>query len=149
MNEPIFHNPADMTLLPHEAKLRMAQEMMKKMPQTYIPVKHFIKYGMCTRVMYAPAGTVIIGKQHLQGQHNFLMQGVIKLIGEDGKETVLHAPEIIVSPPGTKRAAITITDVVWATTLVTDLTDPEEIERAVIHPSDLDQPAKIEKEVQP
>lgn len=148
MNEPILHQPVNLVLLPHEAKLRLAQAQMQQLPQTYIPVRHFTGHGMYTRVMFAPAGTAIIGKKHLQGQHNFLMLGSIKLIGEDG-DVVLHAPEVIVSPPGTKRAAITLTDVVWATTLATDLEDPEAIERALIDPEDQNAPMPIHLEDQP
>lgn len=144
MTDSLKHRPMEVALMPHAAKLRVAQAQMKQMPQVFIPVRHFIGHGMCTRVMFAPAGTAIIGKRHLQGQHNFLMVGSIRLIGDEG-DTVLHAPEVIVSPPGTKRAAVAITDVVWATTIVTELTDPEDIERTVIDPEDLDDAPRVEQ----
>ncbi len=147
MND-IRHLPVPAGLIPHDAKLKLAQERMKQLPQTFIPVQHFIGHGMCTRVMFAPAGTAIIGKRHLQGQHNFLMVGSIKIIGEDG-DTILHAPEVIVSPPGTKRAAVTLTDVVWATTLVTNLTDPAQIERELIAEEDRDNGPRVEQEKKP
>jgi hypothetical protein len=117
-------------LLPHEAKVLIAEERMKQMPQVFIPTQTFVGHGMVTRVMLAPAGTAIIGKRHKLGQHNFLMVGTIELATENGPVR-FHAPEVIISPPGTKRAAVAITDVVWATTLATDLS-PEEVEQQLI-----------------
>lgn len=136
MNEIIHHQPTA-GIVPYEEKLRMAQEHTKHWPQVFMPVKHYFGGGMYTRVLFVPAGTVIIGKQHLQAQHNFLLHGSIKLIGEHG-DTVLHAPEVVVSPAGTKRAAITLTDVIWATTLKTDETTPEAVEASCIDPRDRD-----------
>lgn len=140
--------PITQELMPYEAKLREAQRLMKTLPQTFIPVQHFFGGGMYTRVMFAPAGTAIIGKKHLQEQHNFLMLGSIRLVGEDGGKTI-HAPEVIVSPAGTKRAAIALTDVIWATTLKTDATNPDDVERECIDPLDVDESLKIEKEKLP
>lgn len=118
----------------HEEKIVQAQALMKELPQVFIPAQVFEGHGMVTRVIFIPAGTVLVGKKHLQGQHNFLMQGRIELATEHGPE-IHDAPEVIVSPPGTKRAAVAITDVVWATTLATDLA-PDDIEQQLIAPED-------------
>lgn len=112
---------------------RLAEELLM-VPQQPIPVRHFIKYGMATRVILIPEGTVVVGHRHRQGQHNFLMKGTIRVTTDEGVVD-LHAPEVVLSPPGTQRAAISLTEVVWATTVVTELTDPDEIfENVLYHP---------------
>jgi quercetin dioxygenase-like cupin family protein len=129
----------------YDESLCRAQKVMETMPQVFIPVQTFEGHGMVTRVMCAPAGTAMIGKRHTLGQHNFLMKGIIELATENGPVR-LYAPEVIVSPPGTKRAAIAITDVVWATNIATDLT-ADEAERQLVIASD-DAPV-IEQEPSP
>jgi hypothetical protein len=47
----------------------------------------------------------------------------------DGTFVDVSAPFTVVSPPGTKRIAIAVTDCVWTTILGTDETDPEVIEK--------------------
>lgn len=137
--------PADFNLLPHDAKVLIARERMRHMPQVFIPTRTFEGHGMVTRVMMAPAGTCMIGRKHFQGQHNFLMVGTIELSTEDGPVR-LTAPEVIVSPPGTRRAAIALTDVVWATTIATDLS-AEEAEKKLVEP--LPDMPKVEEEPKP
>lgn len=136
---------AELGLTPYAMKVRRLQEFLKSLPQTAIPVRHYIGHGIYTRVIAIPAGTVVIGKEHLAGQHNFLLEGRIEMIGEH-ERVVLTAPDVIVAGPGTKRVARTITDVMWATSLATDLTDIDEIERQFIHPRDCTAPPRLEQE---
>jgi hypothetical protein len=126
-------------------KVRQIEQAIKKLPQTFIPVQHFFGHGIYTRIGFIPAGTLLTGKQHLKGQHNILVSGILRLAGPDGPVT-LHAPEVIVSPPGTKRAGVALTDVVFATILATDDTTPEDVERHCIHPDDVDPSLLIGKE---
>jgi quercetin dioxygenase-like cupin family protein len=128
-----------------DAMIQHAQHVLEDMPQTFIPVQNFAGHGMVTRVVFIPAGTVVIGKRHLKGQHNFLMQGVLELATPEGPKRI-YAPDVIVSPPGTKRAAVAITDVVFATVIATDLS-PEEVERQLVITSD--DMLVIEQEKQP
>jgi hypothetical protein len=137
MSETITPAPSK-GLIPHNAKVRAAENMLKQLPQTFIPVQHFFGHGLYTRIGLMPKGTLVTGKEHLHGQHNILVMGSIRLFTPEGP-VELHAPEVIVSPPGTKRAALMLTDVIWATILATDLTTPEEVERAFIHPIDQDE----------
>lgn len=50
----------------------------------------------------------------------------------DGEFRDVSAPFTVVSPPGTKRIALALTDCVWTTILGTDLTDVAEIERTFV-----------------
>jgi hypothetical protein len=135
-------------IMPHALKLKLAQERMKDMPQTFCPVREYFGHGMYTRVVFIPAGTAVIGKRHLHGQHNFLMHGTIELATENGPVR-LHAPDVIVSDRDTKRAAIAITDVIWATTIPTDLADSAEIERQFIAPEDCTAEPRVTQEGRP
>lgn len=117
-------------------QLRRLESAVLAAPQQELPVRHFIGHGMATRVILIPAGTVIVGHRHKQGQHNFLMQGRLRVTTDEGVRE-LCAPEVIVSPPGAKRVAVTLTDVIWATTLTTDLTDPDAIFADVLDFTDL------------
>lgn len=120
---------------PTPEAIKAFERALATLPQASAPVQHFIGHGMVTRVIFIPAGVALTGKKHLQGQHNFLMLGTIAVTTEDGVKE-MTAPEVIVSPPGTKRAAVAITDVIWATTLVCDKTDIADIEAQVIDPAD-------------
>lgn len=120
---------------PTPEAVKAFEHALAKLPQASAPVRHFIGHGMVTRVIFIPAGVALTGKKHLQGQHNFLMLGTIAVTTEDGVREIT-APEVIVSPPGTKRAAVALTDVIWATTLICDKTDIADIEAQVIDPTD-------------
>lgn len=117
-------------------QMRAMERAIAAAPQQHLPVRTFCGHGMVTRVLFIPAGTVLTGHRHLFGQHNHLLLGGIRVTTDDGVKE-LWAPEVIVSPPGTKRAAVSLTDVVWSTTVICDETDPEKIFDAVIDPSDL------------
>jgi hypothetical protein len=133
--------------MPHNVKVRAAEMFLKQLPQTFIPVQNFFGHGIYTRIGLIPKDTLVTGKEHLKGQHNILVMGSIEMETENGP-VVLHAPEVVVSPPGTKRAARTLTDVIWATILANpeNITDPDEIERQFIHPIDCTAPKRIEGE---
>jgi hypothetical protein len=143
MNDNVTIAKQDLGMLPHQVKVHRLQEFLKSLPQASIPVTHWLGYGIYTRVIHIPADTIVIGKEHLQGQHNFLMEGEIEIIDGDTR-TRFIAPEILVTGPGTKRVARTVTDVMWATSIATDLTDIDEIERQFIHPRDCTAPPRIE-----
>lgn len=115
------------------AKLR---EAAKAEPQVHMPMQLFTGHGMATRVVFIPAGHLAFGGVHKQGQHNFLMQGRVKLARQDGSTVELSAPEIIIAPPGESKGVLALTDTVWATTLITDKTDAAAITRDVIENAD-------------
>lgn len=127
--------PVQLPTKPTPEAVKAFERELAKLPQAAAPVQHFIGHGMVTRVIFIPAGVALTGKKHLRGQHNFLMLGTIAVTTEDGVK-VLTAPEVIVSPPGTKRAAVALTDVIWATTLICDKTEIADVEADVIDPTD-------------
>jgi hypothetical protein len=121
-------NPSADTVKAFEAELA-------KLPQASIPVKTFAGHGMVTRVILIPAGTALTGKKHRKGQHNLLVSGTIAVSTEEGVRE-LTGPEVIVSPPGTKRVAIALTDVIWSTTVICDETEIDAIEADIVDAAD-------------
>jgi hypothetical protein len=78
------------------------------------PLKHDFSDDMYVREIFIPKGTVIVGKIHKHKHPNFLMSGEVKVVTEEGVET-LKGPLSMISEAGTKRALHAITDLVWIT----------------------------------
>jgi len=108
-------------------KVNIMEGEMKKHPQIEIPVKHYFSKGVYAREIFIPAGVILTGKIHKMQQINILSKGRMRVLTDDGVKEV-EASFTIVSPPGTKRIAIALTDCIWTTFLPTDETDPELIE---------------------
>jgi len=79
------------------------------------PLKHTFSNGIYSRELTIPEGGLLIGKIHKHQHHNFLLQGEIIVITEDGGTELLQAPCTIVSKPGTQRIGYALTETVWAT----------------------------------
>lgn len=104
---------------------------MLGMPQVSLPVRHFFSPGVYARELSIPAGHCLTGAVHKYEQLNILSQGTMQVLTEDGIREV-SAPFTVVSPPGTKRIAYTITDCVWTTILGTHETDVLKIEKEFV-----------------
>jgi len=98
------------------------------MPQVELPVKHIFSPGVYARELTIYAGCVLTGAVHKYEQLNILSSGTMRLLTDDGFKDI-SAPFTCVSPAGTKRIALAITDCVWTTILATSDTDVESIEK--------------------
>lgn len=96
------------------------EEKLKSYPEAVIgdsdlcPVNHEFCNGLYIRDMQIPEGMRIVGKIHKHDHLVVLLHGEILVATEEG---VVHltAPQYFTSPPGTKRAAITLSETVWVT----------------------------------
>lgn len=96
------------------------EERLKSCPEAVIgdsdicPLNHDFCDGLYVRDMQIPAGMRIVGKIHKKDHLVILLQGEILVATEEG---VVHltAPQYFTSPPGVKRAALTLTETVWVT----------------------------------
>lgn len=77
--------------------------------------------------MKIPAGVVACGMIHKEQTLNMLIQGELSMVREDGEIVRIKAPHIVVSEPGTKRAAFAHEDSAWITIMPTEETDIEKI----------------------
>lgn len=103
------------------------EEWIRTLPPIDIPVRHYFSPGVYAREITIPAGTALTGEIHKYAQLNILSKGEMSVLTHEGVRRVT-APFTIVSPPGTKRAAIAHTECVWTTIHGTDETDLAKIE---------------------
>ena len=117
-------------------KLDQIEEAIEKLDQQHLPLRHIFTPGMYTRECFIPKGTLLVTRMHLK-EHPFVV-----LKGEAAVWTVetgwmkLTAPHLGVTQPGTRRLIYAKEDVVWATSHVTDKTDPDEVILEVTHSAD-------------
>tara|TARA_R100000995_G_C3474652_1_gene120230 strand:- start:132 stop:653 length:522 start_codon:yes stop_codon:yes gene_type:complete len=77
-----------------------------------LPLKHSFSDGIYVREMFLPAGTMIIGKIHIQDHTFFVLSGKILIITED-KEVEYTAPCYVQAPAGAKRIGYALKDTRW------------------------------------
>ena len=108
-------------------------------------ITHHFAPGVYAREMFMPAGCLITGKIHKTEHLNMLSQGKVS-VSNKGESIIMEAPHTFVSPVGTKRAIYAHEDSTWTTIHVTDLTDPDQIEKEVIAENyqELDEMGRIE-----
>jgi hypothetical protein len=108
-------------------ELDQIEEALEQLDQQHIPLRHIFTPGLYTRECFIPKGTLLVTRMHLK-EHPFVV-----LKGEAAVWTVetgwmkLTAPHLGVTQPGTRRLIYAQEDVVWATSHVTDKTDPDEV----------------------
>lgn len=108
-------------------KVSTIETEMFKLPQVSLEVKHYFSEGVYARELSIPAGVLLTGKIHKYQQINILSKGMMRIL-TDEEIIEVSAPFTVVSPPGTKRIALAVTDCVWTTFLPTNETDPQKIE---------------------
>ena len=79
------------------------------------PLVHSFGGGMYVREIFIPAGMLLTGKIHRHEHPNFLMEGTVSMITEDGGAQIMEAPQSMLSPAGCKRALFTHTPTWWIT----------------------------------
>ena len=98
------------------------------------PLVHSFADGIYVREIFIPAGIMLTGKIHKHSHPNFLMEGKVSMITEDGGAILMEAPQSIISPAGCKRALYTITPTWWITIHhnPTNTEDIDELEKEII-----------------
>ena len=96
-----------------------------------LPLAHTFAPGAYARTIYIPRDTLVVGKIHKHAHLNMLMAGTVSVATEEGP-VVMEAPKVLVSKAGTKRVVYAQTDVIWTTVHLTEETDIEKIEDAII-----------------
>lgn len=107
----------------------------RELPQAELPTSHYFADGMYCRVVERAAGVLIVGKVHKREHFYMVVKGSVAVVQDGAERKVYHAPSIIVSRVGTKRAVLALEDSVCLTVHRTDKTDLAEIEAELIEPS--------------
>ena len=95
------------------------------------PVTHRFAKGCYLREIFMPAGTLIVGKIHATEHFNVILTGRVTVVTAEGTNEY-EAPDTFVTGEGVQKVVFCHTDCVWQTIHVTELTNVEEIEKAVI-----------------
>lgn len=78
-------------------------------------LKHSFSDGIYVRECVIRAGCVVVGKIHSEEHPVFLLKGRARVLTETNGIEDLQAPWYGISPAGTKRVVISITETVWVT----------------------------------
>ena len=120
-----------MTTFERDRMLALEGEMRLSPMQLDLPVTHYFGHNSYVRQMFAPAGTVAVGKIHKFAQVNILLQGEMTVMTHRGLLRIV-APYVFEAPPGAKRAAYFHKDTVWLTVHGTDKVNIDELEDELI-----------------
>lgn len=93
-------------------KIILLEAALLALPQIEIPIKHYFAPGLYLREMQMPKDAIITGKIHKTEHYCVLSKGSVLVANDEGTKTY-HAPAVIHSMPGTKRALHALSDVVW------------------------------------
>jgi hypothetical protein len=96
-----------------------------------LPLAHTFAPGAYARTIFIPKDALVVGKIHKHAHLNMLMAGTVSVATEEGP-VLMEAPKVLVSKAGTKRVVYAHTDVIWTTVHLTEETDLEKIEDAII-----------------
>lgn len=94
--------------------------------------RHDFCPGIYARTIFMPAGTLCTSKIHKTRHFFVVTQGSCTVVDSHGDRKVIAAPYLGITEPGTKRVLLIHEDCIWTTFHATELTDPAEIEMAII-----------------
>lgn len=95
------------------------------------PVRHLFTPGLYCREITMPAGSVLTSRIH-KTEHPFIVsKGHCWVFTENGWVEI-RAPHFGITKAGTRRVLAIMSETVWTTCHVTDLTDPAEIDREIL-----------------
>jgi hypothetical protein len=112
----------------------MAAEKFVNTADSYALSHRFTK-GLYVREIFIPAGHLVVGRIHKDEHYNVITKGAVSVLTEGDGLQFLQGSVSMISPAGCKRVLFTHEDTWWTVTHVTELTDLDEIEAAVIAPS--------------
>lgn len=115
-------------------QIRALQAELLTLPQVEPPTEHVFHGGMYCRQVVQPAGCLVVGKVHKREHFFMLVQGALAVTEGDGVAEEIRAPFLHCSAPGTKRALLALTDVLYMTIHRTDATGVAEAEDDLVEP---------------
>lgn len=118
----------------HKLAIDRLEEVMTTQKRVDCPIIHRFTPGMYIREILIPAGTLLTSMEHRTAHPFVISQGRILVSSENEGSVVYEAPHTGITLPGTRRALYAETDTVWTTFHATELTDVEEIGKAILAP---------------
>lgn len=111
--------------------LDLEYAMLSSDAQVDLPVHHHFANNVYGRELFIPAGVAVMGKLHRFPCINVIAEGAVVVVTEHGRFEY-KAPDVFVSPAGTKRAIYAKKDTTWITFHPSETTDPNELEQRLI-----------------
>jgi len=120
----------------HKRVDELEQELAKH-PQVMCPVQHLFTLGLYTRIITMPAGILVTSEIHKTEHPFFILKGVVEVGNvETGEKKIYEAPYVGVTKPNTRRVLYVIEETIWATSHVTEETDPVKIGEKILEQRD-------------
>lgn len=101
-----------------------------------LPLEHFICNKTYVRQITLPKGTIVTGKVHNFDHTSIISKGDVTIMTDEGVVRI-KAPATWISKAGTKRLIYAHADTIWATIHQSENTTVEELEKEMVHESDL------------
>lgn len=111
--------------------LDLEQSMLHSDSQVDLPVHHHFANNVYGRELFIPAGVTVMGKLHRFPCINVIAEGSVVVATEHGR-VEYKAPDVFVSPAGTKRAIYAKKDTTWITFHPCVTEDLQELEHELI-----------------
>jgi len=143
-NLPIIaeHYKTDLALLSNIQKIELAEYYLKSFiagsEQTAkeLPLEHFICNRTYTRQITLPKDMLLTGKVHNFDHVSIISKGEVSIMTDEGVSRI-KAPATWISKAGTKRLIYVHEETIWATIHQSENTEVEELEKEIVHDSDL------------
>jgi hypothetical protein len=112
------------------------QSLMLKGDTIELETRHHFSDGLYARELFIPAGVCLVGALHKTKHLYTVVKGKCR-VATQFENIEIEAPFMGETIPGTKRVIYAETDCVWITYHPTELTNVEEIEKAILEPEDI------------
>lgn len=99
-----------------------------EMVELDLPLDHYFAKGLYGRRIYCPAGTTVITKTHMSHHISVALLGTCTVFDDKGNKSVITAPGVWVTEPGTVRAIYCHDKVQWFTAHATEKDNVEDVE---------------------
>ena len=132
----------DVTTLSNIQKIELAEYYLKnyfegsEQTAKELPLEHFICNKTYTRQITLPKDIILTGKVHNFDHTSILSKGDVTIMTDEGV-TRIKAPATWISKAGTKRLIYVHEETIWATIHQSEHTIVENLEKELVHESDL------------
>jgi len=120
--------------VPVNDQIENLERELLNLPQVECPLKHNFAPGVYMREITMPAGSLIIGHEHLTEHFNVVLTGKARVM-IDGVIEDLVAPCYFISNPNVRKVLYIVEEMKFATIHPTDETSVEVLEDTLIRKS--------------
>ena len=120
--------------VPINEQIEAIEEQLLNFPQVECPLKHNFAPGVYMREITMPAGSLIIGHEHLTEHFNVVLTGKARVM-IDGVIEDLIAPCYFISKPNVRKVLYILEEMKFATIHPTEETSVDVLESTLVRKS--------------